>query len=280
MTGFGEAATDSETGEVRVSMRSVNLKQLDVRVALPTELGAFEQKVAAEVKSRLLRGRVDVRVSVVSRQTDADENWVAAARRLTAFAAEHGLAPVQISDVARAAQVGPASPVAVEVETLLSTIRSATDALVAFRVREGSSLQTFFLDHASRLEDLLQRIEETAQPEIQAHRDRLGERVSELLSPGTSVDETRLEQEIVIVAERADIAEEIQRATEHVRALRLVLNDEAVAAKGKRLDFLLQELIRETNTMASKSVSAKLTHLVVEAKSAIEQMREQAHNIE
>ncbi len=280
MTGFGEAATDSDTGEVRVSIRTVNLKQLDVRVALSSAAAAFEHKVASEVKARLLRGRADVRVSVISTEVDQEQSWAAAAERLSAFAEQHGLATVQISDVMRAAQSVTEAPQPPELETLLATVRAAMDTVVDFRAREGASLAAFFLGHAAKLQDLVDQIAATAQPEIAAHRERLHARVSELLSPDSTVDESRLEQEIVIVAERADIAEEIQRATEHIRALGLVIGNEERIAKGKRLDFLLQELIRETNTMASKSVSAKLTHLVVEAKATIEQMREQAHNVE
>lgn len=281
MTGFGEASATEGDWTLRVTLRSVNHRQLDVRAALPGELSATEPKLLELVKSRLRRGRVDMKVSATRAELGAEEELAAAAERLRSVAESFDLPPITISDLLRFSQFGGArSESTVGTAAIIHCAEEALDALCEFRSREGRALQEFFEGHLESLSVLLTSIEGAAAGDIERHRTRLGARVAELLGDGHVLDAARLEQEVVLIAERSDITEEIARATEHVRALRSLVEDHLSIAKGKRLDFLLQELIRETNTMASKSVSATITHLVVEAKTAIEQLREQALNVE
>ena len=280
MTGFGEASHDESGRELRATLRSVNHRQLDVRVALPSQLAALEPKVAALVKSELRRGRVDVRVYVGSETSGADA-WEPAIQELQELAERHGLGSVSVGDVLRFVQMSPATDHAdVETQAVLACVSGALDKLRAFRAREGASLQTLFEEHSASLATLLDRIEASSGQEIARHRTRITDSVAELLGRDHTLDPGRIEQEIVLLAERSDIAEEILRAREHVRALRELVSSQEPGGKGKRLDFLLQELIRETNTMASKSVSVAVTHLVVDAKTTVEQLREQAQNVE
>lgn len=281
MTGFGEATGFAGAWETRVNVRSVNHRQLDVRVTLPGELSAAEPKLIALVRERLHRGRVDVKVAVTRTDDGTDGDLAAAASRLRDVATTFDLPPITMSDLLRFAQLGGAKEsVTIDVNDVIGCAGNALDKLCAFREREGRALASFFAGHIGTLSRLLTDIEAAAGADIARHRARLAERVEGLLGSDNQVDSTRLEQEIVLIAERSDITEEIQRAGEHVRALQDLIGADTTGPKGKRLDFLLQELIRETNTMASKSASAAVTHLVVEAKTAVEQLREQALNIE
>ena len=281
MTGFGDAAHSAGEREIRVTLRSVNHRQLDVRIALPAEVSSLEPKVASCIKAELRRGRVDVRIHVAA-AADQGQGWDRAVERLKELATTHGLGPVSVSDVLRFSQLVTAADdgPALEADAILACVSDGLRGLQEFRTREGRVLQDLFEGHTESLTRLLDAIEGSASEEIGRHRERITARVADLLGDQHSVDGARIEQEVVLLAERSDIAEEVLRAREHVRALRSLVADPEGGAKGKRLDFLLQELIRETNTMASKSISAAVTHRVVEAKTLIEQLREQALNVE
>ncbi len=285
MTGWGEGHTHANGPAVDVSIRSVNHKQLDVRVNIASELSALESEVVAALRGALHRGRVEVRVSVTADEQAVQDSWqtqvTASAERLKDIATQLHLAPPTIADVMRGVDSRSTAP-ALSVDHarthVLEAARAATAALVAFRTREGAALDALFREESDALTALFERIASLADAVIEERRTKLRDRVASLLPAEAPVDPTRLEQEIVLIAERSDIAEEILRARGHVAAIRETL--QVAGPHGKRLDFLLQELIRETNTMASKSVSADLTHCVVDAKTRIERLREQAQNVE
>jgi uncharacterized protein (TIGR00255 family) len=281
MTGFGDASCTASGRELNVTLRAVNHRQLDVRVALPAEVGTLEPKVTALIKSELKRGRVDVRISAPDRAKNSSQSWDSAVARVKELATEHELGEISVSDVLRFSQVTrPEERTRLDGDEVLACVAEALAALQTFRRREGGVLRTLFEEHTARLSALLEGIEADAGEGIARHRDRITSRVTELLGEKHELDKGRIEQEVVLLAERSDIAEEIVRAREHLRALSELVAEGRTVAKGKQLDFLLQELIRETNTMASKSVSSAVTHRVVEAKSLIEQLREQALNVE
>lgn len=286
MTGFGEASADAGTHRVEVSVRSVNHRQLDVRVSLPNGWAAREATIVGEVKRRLHRGRVEVRVSVRRSETaggfdPAEARKVADDLRAVAEAAGLAAEPT-LADVLTALARRPDAPDDGPGDGVLAAsdvaLASALDAFEAFRAREGAALYGVFVEQLKVVEEVAGSVEAIRLEELEAHRDRLRARVTELLDGQARLDDERLASEIVLIAERSDVAEEIQRAMAHVEALRALL--EAPGPHGKRLDFLLQELIRETNTMGSKSASSKVTHRVVDAKTAVERMREQALNVE
>lgn len=293
MTGFGEATREVDGVRATATLRSVNHKQLDVRVSLPTSLASLETAVARDLKARLGRGRIDARISVSSIAAPVADSAVApelAALVATLRAVQERFeldGGLSVSDVVRAGGAGlltAAREPGPEVSSpaVHAALGDALEALVAFRVREGAGLHAFFVESVGSLEEILERVETLAGAAIAHHRAALARRVDDVLASRDAgrIDAERLEHEIVLIAERSDIAEELQRARAHLSALRQVLDDAAAGAHGKRVDFLLQEMIRETNTMASKSVSAELTHQVVEAKAIVERMREQAHNVE
>lgn len=288
MTGFGEGAAERDGWRVTVTARSVNHKQLDVRFATPEALGAWEPAAAKRVRARFARGRFDVRVRTERVATAASTvSWDAADAahaRLVAVAERYGVAGPTLPELVRAGALegferGDTTALPAVADDALA---AAIDALAAFRTREGEALATWFADELGRFEQHLDRIAARAEAWLPEHAARLETRARELLGrlgADDAIDHGRLASEVALLAERADITEEQTRAAEHVRALRTLLA-EGDGRVGKTVDFLLQELIRETNTMASKSADAALTHAVVDAKASIEQMREQAMNLE
>ena len=293
MTGFGEASVELDGVRATVTVRTVNHRQLDVRAALPAPLNGLERALVQRVRAALARGRVDLRVSVettgaasLDGVTERIGELVGTLRELQRAFQLGG--ELTVADVVRAGGAGllgartEPDPKTCEPAVLAAT-EDALAALVEFRRREGAGLAEFFREALRDLRTALEHVDAECAPAIRHHRESLHRRVRDVLeraANGDDVDKARLEQEIVIVAERADIAEEIQRAGAHCDELDRLLTSQEPGARGKRMDFLLQELIRETNTMASKSVSADLTHRVVDAKTLVEQMREQAQNVE
>lgn len=288
MTGFGEAQIERDGVRVHVVARSVNHKGLDVRIATPGGLDARESTWRDAVRARCHRGRVEVRVTAeATGQGEAETAALDALVRAYSAACERlGAGPPRVGDLlltdvalSRMASSSTRLPVDAAGTVADDAVAEALDALAAFRVREGAALRQTFDGHIDALVVAIDRIEGLSASSIEAHRQRLRDAVAGLLE-GHEVDPARLDTEIVILAQRSDIAEEIQRAREHLRALRATVEQGDGEARGRRLDFLLQELVRETNTMASKSVSAELTECVVGARTLVEQLREQSHNVE
>lgn len=288
MTGFGEARVERDGVRVHVVARSVNHRGLDVRVTTPSGLEAHESAWRDAIRARCHRGRVEVRVSAeATGRGDVDtaaldalvETYRAACERLGAGPPRLGDLLVTEAALSRMASSSTRLPADAAARVADDAVAEALDALAAFREREGAALRDTFVGHIDALGVAIDRIEALSASSIEAHRHRLRDAVAALVD-GHSVDPERIESEVVIIAQRSDIAEEIQRAREHLRALQTTVEQSEDEARGRRLDFLLQELVRETNTMASKSVSAELTECVVGARTLVEQLREQSHNVE
>ena len=289
MTGFGEGTADDGELEVRVQIRSVNHRGLDVRWSSSAELTGFETAAVAGIKAANHRGRFEVRATLrVTRgspgvgTTAQVEQAVAALREIREA---HGIGgAMSVSDLLAVVDRIPAESYASERLTPLaeSAFSDALAEATAFREREGRELQMWMDGRIDELDGLLGQITERVPAAMDDIRERLLSRVGAALESlggdAGRIDEERLLGEIAVVADKSDIAEEIQRAGAHIEEVRRCIADDG--AIGKRLDFLLQELIRETNTMASKSVDAEMKHRIVDAKTIVEQLREQAANVE
>ncbi len=289
MTGFGAAQLSVSGWSVTVECRSVNQKALEIKTYLPRSLSELEPVVQNLVKDAISRGRVDVRVEI---QRDASSDiavvnvakFTEVARQLQALAAELGLAGVTTSDVLSFRDVLAASDTSEELDPapVAQTMRDALAQLVAAREEEGNKLATTMRRLVAAVQNEVDSVEKTLGVVVDEFRTRLETRVTDALAKfGVSeIDEQRLIQEVVIYADRSDIAEEIQRTRSHLLKLLDLLESASDEPCGKRMDFYLQELFREANTMGSKSSAVELTDSVVRIKAAIEQMREQAANIE
>jgi uncharacterized protein (TIGR00255 family) len=289
MTGFGAGRAEQGTEAVSVEVRSVNGKFCEVRARLPRELSAFEPALAKAVKARISRGVVDVAVRRESGAATAgsipEVNLplaAAYAKALREMQAELGLAgELRLSDLVAlegVMRMVEKPPDAAEAEkALLAALEKAIAALEEMRTREGDSLARDLFARLAAAETNAQAIRELAPHTVEAYRDRLAARVAEL-SRGTPADPARLAQEVAFFADRVDIAEELTRFESHVSQMRALI--ESGGPAGRKLEFLVQELNREVNTIGSKSQNAAISARVVDLKAELERIREQIANVE
>lgn len=287
MTGFGFGEAQLSSGKLAVEIRGVNHRFLDVRVRLPRELADLTTFVEQLAREKLTRGRYEVAVRVEGAVLGAPaidrERARAAYKALCELRDE--LAPgadVPLSVLGAFPDLF-ASPVEREIERLHGAARTAFEAAVAaldgMRRNEGAALRDDLVKRLDRVKTLAREVERRAPEVIEAHRKRLRDRAERLrASTELDVDAARLEQEIAMFAERSDVCEELTRLDSHCAQFASLLQAEEPI--GRRLDFLLQEMAREANTVGAKSPDAPIAHAIVEVKAEIERMREQVQNVE
>jgi uncharacterized protein (TIGR00255 family) len=292
MTGYGRARFEADGAAFEVEVRSVNHRHLDVRVRLPHGLTAFEADVRRAVSERLDRGKVDVSVHAapgvdtsesVALDLGAALQYLRAAQTLRE---QHGV-PGEL-DV-RALLGFPGVARVVERELAEASVRAALragvgaslDALAEMRDAEGAALERELRGRLDAIDALVAAIEGRAGEVQVAVRDRLRKRAQQLREETGILDEARLHQEVVWAADRLDVTEETVRLRSHTAQFRSVLEAAGPGQPaGRRLDFLLQEMGREANTIGSKGSDAPIAHQVVELKTELERLREQVQNVE
>jgi uncharacterized protein (TIGR00255 family) len=287
MTGFGAGRGAAGGEELTVEIRSVNHKFSEVKVRLPRELAALEAGVVRLVKDRLARGGIDVSLrrtgaaGAMAPRVDA-ALAEAYARAYAEVQARLGLSdPIRLSDIVSAEGVIRLDERDADLDAARAAaglaLAAALEALLAMRLREGEALAADLEARLATVESLVARVEVLAPQAVEHHRDRLADRVREL-THGIQLDPARLAQEVALLADRSDVAEEITRLRSHVGQARQLLA--ASEPAGRKLDFLVQEMHREVNTIGSKSQHAELSGLVVALKAEVERMREQVQNVE
>jgi uncharacterized protein (TIGR00255 family) len=288
MTGFGSGRGASGAESIDVEVRSVNHKFCEVKVRLPRELAALEVELARAVKERLARGGVEVSVrrsagapsSVVPR---VDAGLAAEyARAFTELQRSLGLAGgVSLADVLGAEGVVRLEERAPDLDAgraaATEALSGALDALGAMRAREGEALARDLSSRLDIIEAQVARVEHLAPQSIEHYRTRLGERIQDV-ARGFVPDPARIAQEVALFADRMDVSEEITRLRSHVAQTRGLMAGTEPA--GRKMEFLVQEMHREANTIGSKSQSAEIAAIVVALKAEIERMREQVQNVE
>ncbi len=288
MTGYAALSEELALGTLSVEIRSVNHRYLDVQFRLPDELRSFEPGMRELVAARLTRGKVECRLgfqktpsSEVALQLNTPllDQLVELERSVrTRLPGAPGLT---VSDVVR-------WPGMIEAEALpLEQLREQAQALMeralgeftAARAREGEKLKTLLLERVAQMEALVQKVKPRIPQLVATYQERLAARLKDALKDvAAALDEDRLRQELVMYASKVDVEEELSRLIAHLGETRRILTRGGAA--GKRLDFLMQELNREANTLGSKSVDIDVSQASVELKVLIEQMREQVQNIE
>jgi len=280
-------------GEVVVSIKSVNHRGLDVQVRAPEAADPFENAIRTAVKAKLTRGHVEVRISLPKVAASAGAvvlNRGLLHAYLSAFhevAAAHGLDPrPDLNAAFRVAGMFEPSeepePAPETEAALLSAVEEALLELNSFRQREGAEITEELRRHNAEVSKVAQEIEAIRSHATVAFQVRLEERLKELLK-GTQLEPQRLVQEAALIADRSDVGEELTRLKIHSAQLGVLLD--AGGEVGKKLDFLLQEMNRETNTILSKTggigdAGLRITELAIHAKSSIEKIREQSLNLE
>jgi len=293
MTGFAAASRPTPLGLLSIELRSVNSRFLDLSLRVADELRNFEPMLREAVGAAVSRGKIDCRLWVqrhgqpVAPQINEDalRQFAALVTRLRQALPE--TLPVSVSDML--AWPGLVESPAPDIETLRVALQAAVDdalaGLLASRRREGDALRRILLERCNAVDAIGASLRPRI-PEILAALERkLGERLNQALTPAlagatVSRDEIvdRIRQEVTLYGLRADVDEELKRLLTHVAEVRRVLD--AGGAVGRRLDFLMQELNREANTLGSKASAIDLTQAAVELKITIEQMREQIQNLE
>ncbi|MEO7085250.1 MAG: YicC/YloC family endoribonuclease [Gemmatimonadaceae bacterium] len=286
MTGFGSA--DGEVGGMRVSVeiRSVNHRFFNPSVKLPGDLSKWEAEVREAMRKGVARGHVTLFARVDRQATDSariDAAQVAAyVEQIRALQQQLGLdQPVDMGAVLRLPNViatteEESTGTAAE---LVAIVERAVASLDAMRASEGQRLSTYLSERLAIIEGAVNRIADRAPSRLVEQRDRMRLAVREL-ADGVAVDDQRIAQEIAILADRLDVSEEISRFHSHFAAFRATLASPAADGVGKRLGFLLQELLREANTTGSKANDAAILQDVILIKEELERIREQVENIE
>lgn len=288
MTGFGRADGAGEGWTWSVEARSVNGRNLEVRFRGPNGFDGLERAAKAAGQARFARGQVTI--GVQAKRAEAGEaavtiNAAVLARYLTLAneLAEDGATPpsadglLALRGVIEAPEEAddPEARAAVEA-AMTRTVEEALDALKASRQNEGAQLTPVLDEFIARIEALVAQAEGEAAAQVEAIRDRFTRRISEL-APDAPGLEDRIFLEAAALATKADVREELDRLTAHVASARQLV---ASAPAGRKLDFLMQEFMREANTLCSKSATTALTGIGLELKAVIEQLREQVQNVE
>ena len=293
MTGFASVAVDGEAATVVVTIKAVNHRFLDAQVRLPGDLAAVEPRVRAAVQARVARGRVEVSVSVQRRQVDApvvelNEPLVHALGAALDTARSKALVagPLTPGDLLRwplaltvrehpeADEAGLAARLE---ETVAAAAVKAVDALETMRTREGAHLAADLDARIAGLGTLIEDLAGAAEEGREAVVARLHQRIAELGLDAVA-DPAAVAQEVVRAAGRADISEEVTRFRAHLDHWRAITG--AAEPCGRKLDFLLQEMNREINTIGSKAGGPRVSDLVITAKTELERLREQVQNVE
>ncbi|MCS7459449.1 YicC family protein [Paenibacillus doosanensis] len=289
MTGFGQASRSFEGYAVQIDIKSVNHRYCEVQVRMPREWLKYEDLLKRMVQQEIKRGRVDVFVTV-ERQADAvgtmELNWpLAESYRLAAeqlrerLGAEGAMTVqdyLQIPELITFRKAAQAEEEVIEREWT-ACITDAVSQLLLMRESEGSHLGEDTRQRVKTLEALLEQAKRLSPQAVQDYAEKLRSRIQELLQQPV-MDEVRLATEVAVFADRANVEEEITRLQSHFQQCRQLLSSPEPV--GRKLDFLVQEMNREVNTIGSKANHAGLTALVVEMKAELEKMREQIQNIE
>jgi uncharacterized protein (TIGR00255 family) len=292
MTGFGNVRFRVDAWTFELELRSVNHRHFDARIRLPRLLANLEPDVRARLSARLARGKVDLTVMAPEGGAPAPRleiDLVAAREYLAAgrALAESDGVPGQIDAAALFALPGVArfvEPVLADGvlrERTLAAVDEGIDALFAMRASEGAALARDLRARLDRVAVLAGEVEQRSGLVQDSVRERLRKRARQLEADTGLLDEARLHQEVAIAAERMDVTEEIVRLRSHVDQFRELLDAGGPGRPvGRQLEFLLQELVREVNTIGSKGSDAPIAHWVVELKTELERLREQVQNIE
>lgn len=293
MTGYGEAERRTSEGLVRVEMKTVNHRYLNVQLRAPASLDRMESRIQGWLKEFISRGHVNLTVRVEADEEAVEEllpeldlerarryrSLVERLREELGLTGELGVSQLlRFRDIFVEPEPSRASP-EVDEDVLREVLEEAARATVRMRETEGRRLQE---DLTGRLEAIgrhLNRIEERAPERLASERERLRDRVRELVG-SDEVDEDRLAREIAYLAEKWDINEELVRFHSHLEHFRELLRAPGPEPAGKRLGFVVQEMHREANTIGSKANDAEISQAVVEIKEGIERLREQVENVE
>ncbi|MEX0332316.1 MAG: YicC/YloC family endoribonuclease [Puniceicoccaceae bacterium] len=287
MTGFGQSKNTLEGVDLAIEVNSVNRRNLEASVALPREWQSFERDIQAAVKERFNRGKLHLQIQASAACGEEGFCWdeaglASSLKRLQATAEKHGIEPeVDFDTLTRLAALNKTDAVLPELEAisgdLLQLVASALDQLLDMRQTEGAALAEDILNRIDSLETHLESIGRDSGGTVNRFRELLLQRLSQA-GLEIDLDDERVLKEIALFADKCDISEEITRLKSHFEQFKECVTGGSPV--GRKLEFILQEVNREFNTIGSKANNMEVSRSVIEAKNEIERIREQIQNIE
>ena len=290
MTGFGSGTATKDGITCTVEIKSVNARFLDLFIRSPKQINPFETIIRGLVQNRITRGKVEVSVSIQDAGERPKTFTINSVLRKQIqellvqeeFYDDPKKVPLQaVNSVSNEWIQQQDTPIAEDVlsEIVKESTTQALDALIAMRTVEGKHIEQDLLSRISTLENVIKHIDENKAGAVEAYREHIKGKIQEyLVSLEASISEDRFLQEIALLADKTDITEEIVRFTSHVVQLKNTLVDEN--SIGRKVDFILQEMNREVNTIGSKAMDSSITEFVVQLKCELEKIREQVQNVE
>ena len=287
MTGYGRAMLSENSREYQVEIKSVNHRYLDISVKIPRALSYLEEAVKKEISAKVKRGKFDVCITFENNSTQGRDIKINTElahlyiKELKELAEKEGiLSNIEVTEISKLPEVlniqNNQSDETIETE-LITVVREATNNLIEMRKAEGSKIAQDLLVRIEEIQSKIKEISKFSTRLIEEYVVKLKERIKELLQ-NQEIDQARLSQEVVIYADKCSIEEEITRLDSHITQFINLLNSKE--AIGKKLDFIIQEMNRETNTIGSKANSLEITNEVINIKTQLENIREQIQNIE
>ena len=288
MTGFGRAKLEKNNRIYQVEIKSVNHKYNDISIKLPRSFSYIEDKIKKEIASCIERGKVDVFISFENYSSEGKQviinhelvkEYMEQFRKL---AQDNNLSlNIPVTDITKLADVLTLKESNINEEIieseLLEALQEAKSSFVAMRENEGNRIKQDLLDRINKIDSKVQEISVHSTGLIEEYVVKLRRRLNEILKTDV-IDEARLATEVVIYADKCSVEEELTRLNSHISQFKELL--EETKPIGKKIDFLIQEMNRETNTIGSKSGSLEITNLVINIKTELEDIREQVQNIE
>lgn len=287
MTGFGRASLESNGKNYIIEIKTVNNKYSDITVKFPKRLSFMEDKIRKQIANRITRGKVEVSVSFfdfsnksknVVLNKEVAKEYI---KQLREIADENNLSEnisvveiAKLPDILNSIDSDNDEEIASEA---LQCLNMALDSLIEMRKTEGENIKQDLLVRIERVQNLVDKIAENSKGIVEEYVSKLEKRVKEILKTDV-VDENRIAQEAVIYADKTSIEEELTRLNSHIVQFKELVNSDGPV--GKKLDFMIQEMNRETNTIGSKAGSGEITKAVIDLKVELEDIREQIQNIE
>ena len=289
MTGFGRAKYQVEGREYIVEIKSVNYKYSDVSVRLPRNISYLEEFIKKEVLKNVSRGKIDVNVTFnncsslgknVSVNNEIAEMYIKSLRRLVEdYGVKDDITAVNVSKMPDVLEIKSEDDEEQIKSEISIPLKEAINNFINMKQKEGNELAK---DMQARIKGILNKVEKVSELStglIEDYVVKLEARIKEILK-SNEVDKQRLEQEVVIYADKCSIAEEVTRLKSHIEQFESIINEKEYITIGKKLDFIIQEMNRETNTIGSKANYLEITNEVINIKTEIENIREQVQNIE
>lgn len=290
MTGFGKATVEAnDIGSFSVEVKSVNNRYLDINVRLPRALGSLEDKIRKAVSKHISRGKVDVSIMYKPNESSCDDviiNMELAQRYASSLRIMQQklnlVDDISVSLITSFPEVVSVNQKEDDLEQVWNhlsvVVNEAVEANVKMRETEGNKLCENINEKCDEIKALLDTVSSHCEKSIVEYQQRLYNKVAEMINNVKDIDDSRIVEETAIYADKVDVDEEITRFYSHLNQLKDTLKLEEPI--GRKMDFIIQEMNREANTIASKSISIEITNIVINIKNIIEKIREQVQNIE